>query len=41
MMSEMAKLSTAVKSGSFDNVKTAFGPVGGACKACHDDYRAK
>jgi cytochrome c556 len=41
MMAEMAKLSTAVKSGSFDNVKAAFGPVGGACKACHDDYRAK
>lgn len=41
MYGEMAKLSAAVKTGSFDNVKAAFGPVGGSCKGCHDDYRAK
>lgn len=41
MFTEMAKLDAAVKSGNFDNVKAAFGPVGGSCKGCHDDYRAK
>jgi cytochrome c556 len=41
MFTEMAKLDGAVKSGSFDNVKAAFGGVGGSCKGCHDDYRAK
>lgn len=41
MFGEMAKLDAAVKSGNFDNVKTAFGGVGAACKACHDDFRAK
>jgi cytochrome c556 len=40
---EMAKLAEATKGGSFtlDQLKTAFGPVGQSCKACHDDYRAK
>lgn len=41
MFGEMAKLSAAVKTGSLDNVKSAFGPVGGACKHCHDDFRSK
>jgi cytochrome c556 len=41
MWAEMAKLDAAVKSGNFDNVKSAFGPVGGACKACHDDFQAE
>ena len=41
MFTEMAKLDAAVKTGSLDNVKKAFGPVGGSCKGCHDDYRAK
>jgi cytochrome c556 len=41
MLSEMAKLDAAVKTGSLDAIKAAFGPVGGSCKACHDDFRAE
>jgi cytochrome c556 len=41
MYTEMGKLNDAVKTGSLDNVKKAFGPTGGACKGCHDDFRAK
>lgn len=41
MVGEIAKLDAAVKTGSLDNVKGAFGGVGGSCKGCHDDYRAK
>jgi cytochrome c556 len=41
LVAESAKLSAAAKSGNADAVKTAFAGVGGACKACHDDYRAK
>jgi cytochrome c556 len=39
MVEEMAKLNTAAKSGNLDQIKAAFGPVGGTCKACHDDFR--
>jgi len=39
MQDEMAKLNAAAKSGNLDQIKAAFGPVGGACKACHDDFR--
>lgn len=39
MVEEMGKLNTAAKSGNLDQIKAAFGPVGGACKACHDDFR--
>lgn len=39
MQDEMAKLVAATKTNNLDNVKAAFGPVGQACKACHDDYR--
>lgn len=39
MQDEMAKLSVAAKSGSLDQIKAAFGPVGQSCKACHDNYR--
>jgi len=39
MQDEMAKLNTAAKSGNLDQIKAAFGPVGDACKACHDDFR--
>jgi len=41
MQAEMAKLDAAAKTGSLDNLKAAFGPVGGTCKACHDDFRAE
>jgi len=39
MQEEMAKLNVAAKSGNLDTIKAAFGPVGQACKACHDDFR--
>jgi cytochrome c556 len=41
MMAEAEKLEAAAKSGSLDAVKAAMGPLGGACKSCHDDYRAE
>jgi cytochrome c556 len=39
MVEEMGKLNTVAKSGNLDQIKAAFGPVGGTCKACHDDFR--
>lgn len=39
LQEETAKLNTAAKSGNADAVKAAFGEVGKACKACHDNYR--
>lgn len=33
------KLLAAAKTGNIDTIKAAVGPVGGACKACHDDFR--
>jgi cytochrome c556 len=39
MQEEMAKLNAAAKTGNLDQIKAAFGPVGKACKACHDDFR--
>lgn len=41
MQGALAKLDAAAKTGSLDALKTAAGNVGGACKACHDDYRAE
>jgi cytochrome c556 len=41
MIGEVAKLETAAKSGNLDAIKTAAGAVGGACKGCHDDFRAE
>lgn len=41
MQAEVAKLSTAAKSGDLGMIKTAFGAAGQSCKACHDDYRNK
>lgn len=41
MQIEMAKLAVAAKSGNLDAVKAAVGSTGGACKACHDDFRSK
>jgi cytochrome c556 len=40
LAAETAKLEVAAKSGNFDAVKAAAGAVGGACKGCHDDFRA-
>ena len=41
MQDEMLKLNAAGKSGNLDQIKAAFGPVGAACKACHDDFKAQ
>lgn len=39
MQDEMTKLNVAAKGGNLDAIKVAVGAVGGACKACHDEYR--
>jgi cytochrome c556 len=39
MQSEVGKLAAAAKTGNLDNLKAAFGPAAGTCKACHDDFR--
>jgi cytochrome c556 len=36
---EVVKLQAAAKTGNQDQVKTAFGAVGDACKGCHDKYQ--
>lgn len=38
---EAVKLVAATKTGNLDSVKAAVGAVGGSCKACHDDFRAR
>jgi len=39
MQAEMVRLAAAAKTGNLDNLKAAFGPAAGTCKACHDAYR--
>jgi cytochrome c556 len=41
MQGEMVKLDAAAKSGNLDALKAAASAVGGACKSCHDDFRAE
>ena len=41
LTSEITKLDAAAKTGSLDAIKAAVGGVGGACKGCHDDFRAE
>lgn len=41
MEAEMVRLSAAAKTGNLENIKVAANAVGGTCKTCHDDYRAK
>jgi len=41
MQAAAAKLAAAVKGGDVAAIKTAYGATGGACKDCHDTYRAK
>jgi cytochrome c556 len=41
MMAEAEKLDAAAKTGNLDTIKAAVSALGGACKACHDDYRAE
>jgi cytochrome c556 len=36
---EIPKLAAAAKTGSLDNLKAAWGPNSGSCKACHDNFR--
>jgi cytochrome c556 len=37
----MGQLSVAAKGGNMDAIKLAVNAVGGSCKSCHDDFRAK
>ena len=39
LQTAMTNLSNAAKGGNLDAIKAAVGPVGGACKGCHDDFR--
>jgi len=39
IQAEATKLSAAAKTGSLDNIKTAFAATGGTCKGCHDNFR--
>ncbi len=39
MQGEMTKLAMVAKGGNLDAIKTQVGATGGACKACHDDFR--
>lgn len=41
LQTEAAKLMVAAQSGKEDAIKAAFSATGGACKACHDDFRSK
>lgn len=41
MNEEVSKLAAISQTGSFDDIKKQFGAAGGACKACHDDYKNK
>lgn len=41
MTAEAEKFEAAARTGSLDNIKAALNPLGGACKACHDDFRAE
>lgn len=39
MQGEMTKLALVTKGGNIDAIKAQVGATGGACKACHDDFR--
>jgi cytochrome c556 len=41
MVSETQKLPAVARAGDIGAFKQAVGDAGAACKACHDDYRAK
>ena len=41
MMTSVAQLNAAAKTGNLDNLKKAFGESAKTCKACHDTYRAE
>ena len=39
LQGEMTKLAMVAKGGNIDAIKAQVGATGGACKACHDDFR--
>jgi cytochrome c556 len=39
MMTAMAQLNAAAKTGNLDSLKKAFGESAKTCKACHDAFR--
>ncbi len=41
LVAESTKLAAAAKTGSLDNLKTAFAATADTCKTCHDSFRAK
>jgi cytochrome c556 len=41
MIAETGKLPAVVRAGDMAAFKKQVGDVGAACKACHDEYRAK
>jgi len=41
LQAETAKLAAAAKTGNMDTIKAAFGATAGACKTCHDAFRAQ
>jgi cytochrome c556 len=41
LQAETGKLAAAAKAGNLDTLKTAFGATAGACKSCHDTFRAQ
>jgi cytochrome c556 len=41
LQAETVKLVAAAKTGKEDAFKTALAATGGACKACHDDFKNK
>jgi cytochrome c556 len=38
-VTEVGRIAAAAKTGSLDNLKAAWGPNSGSCKACHDNFR--
>lgn len=41
MQAEMTKLAAVTKTGKLADIKLAVNATSAACKACHDDFRAK
>jgi len=41
LIAETTKLAAAAKTGNLDNLKSTFGATAGACKNCHDTFRAQ
>ena len=40
LVDKTARLAVAAKAGDFESSKAAAFDAGGACKACHDEYKA-